>query len=58
MATKQELNITIAKDGKVQIKVNGVDGPKCLELTRDLEQMLGVVTITEKTSDYYKEKTS
>jgi hypothetical protein len=58
MATKQELNITISKDGKVQIKVNGVDGPKCLELTKDLEQELGIVTSREKTSEFYKEQSS
>jgi hypothetical protein len=58
MATRQDLNITISKDGKVEIKVSGVEGPRCLEITKDLEEALGIVTNREKTSDFYKDQTS
>ncbi|MDC7224759.1 MAG: DUF2997 domain-containing protein [Spirochaetales bacterium] len=56
MAEKQEMEITIDKDGQVQIHVQGVDGKSCLELTKDLEEALGVVTTREKTGDYFKEE--
>ncbi len=57
MAKKQEMEITIERDGKVQIHVQGVDGTSCLELTKELEEALGVVTAQEKTGEYYKEET-
>ena len=37
----QEIEVTIGKDGQVQIQVRGVEGMKCLELTRELEEALG-----------------
>ncbi|MBP7228212.1 MAG: DUF2997 domain-containing protein [Longilinea sp.] len=37
----QEIEITIDKNGKVQIHVHGVSGTACLELTRALEEALG-----------------
>jgi acylphosphatase len=56
MAEKQEMEITIGKDGEVQIHVQGVDGKSCMELTKDLEEALGVVTTREKTGDYFKKE--
>ncbi len=37
----QEIVVTIGKDGQVQIQVRGVNGLKCLEITKDLEAALG-----------------
>jgi hypothetical protein len=37
----QEIEVTIGKDGQVQIQVRGVKGLKCLELTKELEEALG-----------------
>jgi hypothetical protein len=37
----QEIEVIIGKDGQVQIQVRGVDGLKCLDLTRELEASLG-----------------
>jgi hypothetical protein len=37
----QEIEVTIGKDGQVQIQVRGVQGMKCLELTKELEEALG-----------------
>lgn len=37
----QEIEVTIGKDGEVQIQVRGVKGMKCLELTKELEEALG-----------------
>jgi hypothetical protein len=56
MAKKQEMEISIDKNGKVQIHVQGMNGKKCMDLTKDLEDALGVVTAREKTSEYYKEE--
>ncbi len=41
MVELQEIEVTIGKDGQVQIQVRGVQGLKCLEITKDLEQALG-----------------
>lgn len=37
----QEIEVLIDKDGRVHIKVHGVKGMSCLELTKDLEAALG-----------------
>jgi hypothetical protein len=37
----QEIDVTIGKDGQVQIQVRGVQGLKCLEITKELEEALG-----------------
>ncbi len=37
----QEVEVTIGKDGKVQVHVRGVKGEACLDITRALEGALG-----------------
>lgn len=37
----QEIEVTIDKDGQVQVQVRGVKGKKCLDLTKELELALG-----------------
>lgn len=37
----QEIEVTIGKDGQVQLLVRGVKGLTCLELTKELEAVLG-----------------
>jgi hypothetical protein len=37
----QEIEVVIGKDGQVQIQVRGVQGTKCLALTKELEEALG-----------------
>ncbi|MCK6628667.1 MAG: DUF2997 domain-containing protein [Anaerolineae bacterium] len=37
----QEIEIIIGKDGQVQLLVRGVKGLTCLELTKELEAVLG-----------------
>ncbi len=56
MAERHELEITIGKDGKVNIGVKGIKGSKCLDVTKDLEEELGTVIEREKTSDFYQEE--
>ena len=48
-----EIEIEIDAHGQVQIWVKGVDGPKCLQLTSELEALIGEVLGRELTSDYY-----
>ncbi len=37
----QEIDVFVEKDGQVQIEVRGVKGTSCLDLTKDLEAVLG-----------------
>lgn len=37
----QEIEVTIDKNGEVSVRVIGVKGESCLELTRDLEEAIG-----------------
>lgn len=37
----QEIEVIIDKDGQVKLMVRGVKGVACLELTRELEAVLG-----------------
>ena len=51
-----ELEIKIDKDGNVTLKVIDGQGERCLDLTRDLEEALGLVTNRELTPDYYEDQ--
>lgn len=37
----QEIEVTINKDGQVEVRVRGVKGNACLDITRPLEDALG-----------------
>ena len=37
----QEVDVFVEKDGQVKIEVRGVKGMSCLDLTKDLEAVLG-----------------
>ncbi|MDJ0572101.1 MAG: DUF2997 domain-containing protein [Pleurocapsa sp. MO_192.B19] len=41
----QEIDVFIEKDGQVKIEVRGVKGMSCLDLTKDLEAVLGDQTV-------------
>jgi hypothetical protein len=56
MAKKQELDIKISADGRVTINVSGSKGRACLELTRDLEESLGIVVDREKKSSFFEQE--
>lgn len=51
-----ELEIKIDKDGNVTIKVMDGQGERCLDLTKDLEEALGLVTDRQLTPDYYEDE--
>lgn len=41
MSEIQEIDVYVAPDGTVKIEVRGVKGGKCLDLTKELEALLG-----------------
>lgn len=54
-----EIEVTIGKNGKVQLHIRGVKGLACLELTKELEQALGdSVELREMTADAGEEQTN
>ncbi len=55
MALKREMKITIGKGGEVNIEVNGVSGPDCMDFTKFLEEELGDVVARERTNEFYQE---
>jgi hypothetical protein len=56
MVGKQELDIQIAHDGSVVINVVGGKGKSCLDLTKELEESLGVVLDREKKASFYEQE--
>lgn len=54
MAVRHEIDIEITPSGEVKLQVRGVAGAECLELTRKLEEELGLVVEREKTSEYFQ----
>jgi hypothetical protein len=52
MSGTEEIEVKIGTDGKVELAVRGVSGPGCLELTQELEQVLGgQVLLRQMTSE-------
>jgi hypothetical protein len=50
----EEVELFIDKDGRVRIEVRGIKGMSCLDLTKDLEEMLGgEVESREMTAEAY-----
>jgi hypothetical protein len=41
MMELQEIDVFIEKDGQVRLEIRGAKGTQCLDLTKDLEAVLG-----------------
>jgi hypothetical protein len=54
----KELEITIDKEGRVQVAVRGVKGEGCLGLTKNIENAVGTVEEREYTAEYYEQPVS
>ena len=52
--SQQSLKFTIRQDGTVTEEVMGVIGNQCENLTKRIEERLGVVEKVEHTPDYYQ----
>ncbi len=50
-----KLNITIDLGGQTEIKVEGVAGPGCSNLTKQIEAALGTVTSDKKTPEFHQQ---
>ena len=51
----QEIDVYIDNEGRVQIKVQGVKGDSCLQITRSLEKVLGGEVVSrEMTAEAYE----
>lgn len=44
------------KTGEVSLKVGGITGKKCLDLTQQIEEAIGVTTNRTETTDMYAHK--
>ena len=53
----QEMEITIDKEGRIQVNVKGIQGTGCLAFTQELENALGIVEHREYTADFYQQDT-
>jgi hypothetical protein len=51
----QELEITIDKEGQVQVRVREGHGPECLTTTKNIENALGEVQNRDLLSEYYEQ---
>ena len=50
----EKIDITIGKDGAVDLQLAGFEGGKCLEVTKILETLLGNEIVERNmTSEYY-----
>lgn len=49
-----KIEITVSKEGKVQVGVTGVAGTGCVELARGIEEALGTTKRVDYTAEYYQ----
>ena len=58
MAQQETIKFTIRQDGTVTEEVMGVVGTDCENLTKRIEERLGVVERVEHKPEYYEQKQS
>lgn len=51
----KELEITIDKEGRVQVAVRGVKGDGCTGITKNIENAVGMVEDRQYTPEYYEQ---
>jgi hypothetical protein len=51
----QEMEITIDREGRIQVKVRGAHGSDCLAMTKNIEEAAGVVEERRYTAEYYEQ---
>ncbi|MGL5508677.1 MAG: DUF2997 domain-containing protein [Microcoleaceae cyanobacterium] len=52
----ETLEFVIYPDGRVQEKVTGIIGNSCAEVTKAIEEQLGLVLHQENTAEYFAQK--
>jgi hypothetical protein len=51
---QREFDITIARDGSVELHIKGYKGKGCLEAIRAFEQVIGQLKQRQETSEFYE----
>jgi hypothetical protein len=51
---QREFDITIGKDGSVELHVKGYKGRGCLEAVKLFEQIVGEIRSEQKTGEFYE----
>jgi len=51
---QREYEITIGRDGKVKLNINGYKGKGCLDAVKMFEQIIGSVESQRATSEFYE----
>ncbi|NEP86627.1 MAG: DUF2997 domain-containing protein [Okeania sp. SIO2C2] len=52
----ETLEFIIYPDGRVQEKVTGIVGTSCTEVTKAIEEELGIILTQESTSEYFAQQ--
>ncbi len=50
MRELHEIEVSIASNGDVRVEVRGMTGPGCLDVTREMEALLGAVVLEREHS--------
>ena len=56
MSGLQEIEVLIRPDGQVQVRVHGVKGNGCRDLTQELERYLGGRVLQRRHTDEFEEQ--
>jgi hypothetical protein len=51
----QKILVNIKEDGSVEVTTRGFKGKACVNASQFIEESLGTITSTKKTSEYYAE---
>jgi hypothetical protein len=51
---QREFDITIGKDGSVELHIKGYKGSACLEAARLFEKIVGEISSENRTSEFYE----
>lgn len=55
MSKKEELEIAISNTGEVTINVIGAKGKSCIDMTKELEESLGIIKSFERKSEFFQQ---
>ncbi len=55
MLKKEELEIAISNTGEVTINVIGAKGKSCIDMTKELEESLGIIKSFERKSEFFQQ---
>jgi hypothetical protein len=50
----EELEIVIARDGKVMVRTLGIKGPKCVDIAEAVARIIGREESRQLTDEYYE----